>query len=129
MIGFLLAVRCVRECFGGLRAGGGPLLIRPDRLEVSEKSADDLAQAVAREAVLARAPFAAHFDEPSLLEEPQVSCRGGPGVLEARGEIARGKLAAALGEEDEHVPPHLVGEGGEDRVDVGERGLLHARVS
>jgi hypothetical protein len=55
-----------------------------------------------------------------------VSRRGGPGVLEAGGEIARGKLTAALGEENEHLPPHLVGERGEDRVDVRERGLLHA---
>jgi hypothetical protein len=44
--------------------------------------------ALANESILARSTVAAHFDEPGLLQELEVSCRGGPRVLKASGEIA-----------------------------------------
>jgi len=48
-------------------------------------------------------------------------------MLETRGEVTRGQLAASLREQDEDVTARLVSERGEDRVDVRERVSLHPR--
>jgi hypothetical protein len=58
------------------------------RLDVIEPPADDLGEAIAAQAVQARAPFAPHLDEPGFFQEPEVTRGGGPGVLETRGEVA-----------------------------------------
>jgi len=46
-------------------------------------------------------------------------------MLEARGEVPRGELATALGEQHQDVTTRLVRERDEDAVDVRERGFLH----
>jgi hypothetical protein len=92
---------------------------------VAEPRADDPLEAIAPKPILARPPIATNLDEARLLEHLEVTRRRRPGVREARGEVARRQLPAALGEEDEHLPPRLVREGEKDAVDVCERGLLH----
>jgi hypothetical protein len=101
--------------------------LRTNRLEVGEPCSNDLAQAIAAQAVLTGAPFLPHLDQAGLFEHLEVSGGGRPRMLEARGEVPRGQLPASLREQDENVTARLVSERGEDRVDVRERGPLHAR--
>ena len=94
---------------------------------MGEPCSDDLAQAIAAQAVLAGAPFLPYLDQAGLFEHLEVSRGGRPRMLEARGEVPRRQLPASLREQDENVTARLVSERGEDRVDVRERGSLHPR--
>jgi hypothetical protein len=88
---------------------------------VPEPPAHDARQAVAIEAIVAPAALAAYLNEARFLEHLEVTRRRRPAVLEARREVARGELAAEVAEQDQHVPPRLVRQRDEDRVDLFER--------
>jgi len=101
--------------------------LRTYRLEVGEPRSEDLAQAIAAQAVLTGAPLLPHLDQTGPFEHLEVSGGGRPRMLETRGEVPRGQLAASLREQDEDVTARLVSERGENRIDVRERGPLHPR--
>jgi hypothetical protein len=88
---------------------------------VPEPPAHDARQAVAIEAIAASAALTPHLHEARFLEHLEVTRRRRPAVLETRREIARGKLTAEVAEQEQHVPPRLVRQRDEDRVDLLER--------
>ena len=107
-------------CRGG--AGGWPREAGIDRLDVREPAADDGAETIAVEPVVRAAALAADRDDPGLLEDLEVPGGGGPAVLEARGEVAGGQLAAEVTEEQDELAARLVRERVEHGVDIGVRG-------
>jgi len=71
------------------------------------------------------ASLVSHLDQARLFQHFEVAGGGRPRMLEARGEVPRGELATALGEQHQDVTTRLVRERDEDAVDVRERGFLH----
>ena len=78
-------------------------------------------EVLAVDPVVAAAAFAPYLDQPSLLEDSEMTRGGGPAVLEPPRQIARGELAAELCQQNEDVPPGLVREREEDLVHLLER--------
>src|SRR5437868_5715690 len=97
-----------------------PLLVRGGLFDQLEPSQGDGHEPLALEAIENAAPLAPNRDQTRLLQHAQMPRGGGPAMAEARGEIARGQLAAEVAQDQEDAPPRLVGEGAEHGFAVRE---------